>query len=165
VLSIQRIKAINVGFEVLTAVIVISMAWDITPCSPEKISRRLVHPKRRLAFNALRGVISQKRELFITTLVRTPNPTLSSCMERLLIDTFDDSSSQGEQDQTPLWPNLPSQVQGPKRCSASYLLHSGFSLGLLFDPEDRDDIVLRNFGLTFRLHVVISQNIQLFRRI
>jgi hypothetical protein len=34
-----------------------------------------VHLKRRLAFNRLHGLISQKRELFTTTAVRTWNPT------------------------------------------------------------------------------------------
>jgi hypothetical protein len=36
---------------------------------------RHVPPKRQLAFNALHGVISQKKELFITTAVRILNPT------------------------------------------------------------------------------------------
>jgi hypothetical protein len=34
-------------------------------------------PKRRLTFNGLHGVISQKIVLFITTAVRTSNPTKS----------------------------------------------------------------------------------------
>jgi hypothetical protein len=34
-----------------------------------------VPPKRRLAFNKLHGVMSQKVELFIATAVRTSNPT------------------------------------------------------------------------------------------
>jgi hypothetical protein len=33
-----------------------------------------MHQKRRLTFNGLHGVISQKIELFITTAVRTSNP-------------------------------------------------------------------------------------------
>jgi hypothetical protein len=33
-----------------------------------------VHPKRRLTFNGLRGVISQKIELSITTAARISNP-------------------------------------------------------------------------------------------
>jgi hypothetical protein len=33
-----------------------------------------VPPKRRLTFNGLHGVISQKIVLFITTAVRTSNP-------------------------------------------------------------------------------------------
>jgi hypothetical protein len=37
--------------------------------------RRYVLPKRRLIFNRLQGVISQKMVLFITTAVRTSNPT------------------------------------------------------------------------------------------
>jgi hypothetical protein len=37
--------------------------------------RRHVPPKRRLTFNGLHGVISRKAELFITTGVRTSNPT------------------------------------------------------------------------------------------
>jgi hypothetical protein len=36
--------------------------------------KRHVLPKRRLAFNGLHGIISQKMELFITTAVRTSNP-------------------------------------------------------------------------------------------
>jgi hypothetical protein len=38
-------------------------------------SRHYIIPKRRLALNGLHGVISQKIELFITTGVRTSNPT------------------------------------------------------------------------------------------
>jgi hypothetical protein len=37
--------------------------------------RRYVPPKRRLQLNRLHGVISQKMILFITTAVKTPNPT------------------------------------------------------------------------------------------
>jgi hypothetical protein len=37
--------------------------------------RRHVPPKRRLTFNGLHGVISQKIELFLTTAVRTANDT------------------------------------------------------------------------------------------
>jgi hypothetical protein len=37
--------------------------------------RQHVHPKVQLTFNGLHGVISQKIELFITTAVRTSNPT------------------------------------------------------------------------------------------
>jgi hypothetical protein len=37
--------------------------------------RRYVPPKRRLTFNGLHGIISQKIVLFITTAVRTSNPT------------------------------------------------------------------------------------------
>jgi hypothetical protein len=38
-----------------------------------------VPPKRRLTFNGLHGVISQKIELFITTAVRISKPTECSC--------------------------------------------------------------------------------------
>jgi hypothetical protein len=34
-----------------------------------------IPPKRRLTFNGLHGVIFHKRELLITTVVRTSNPT------------------------------------------------------------------------------------------
>jgi hypothetical protein len=40
-----------------------------------------VPPKRPLTFNGLHGVISQKMELFITTAVRTSNPT---CLTTLI---------------------------------------------------------------------------------
>jgi hypothetical protein len=36
-----------------------------------------VPPKRRLTFNGLHGVIAQKIQIFITTGVRTSNPTKS----------------------------------------------------------------------------------------
>jgi hypothetical protein len=78
--------------------------WDITPCSPLEVNRlfggtyrlhlqgrrisrarnqskirwqgrRYIPPKRRFTFNGLHGVISQKIVLFITTAVRTSNPT------------------------------------------------------------------------------------------
>jgi hypothetical protein len=74
-----------------------SILWDITLCfllaSRWFLAwlllwswrrRRHVAPKRRLTFNGLHGVISQKIELFITTAVRTSSPTqfldyLSGC--------------------------------------------------------------------------------------
>jgi hypothetical protein len=37
--------------------------------------RRHVPPKRRLTLNGLHGVISQKMIFFITTVVKTSNPT------------------------------------------------------------------------------------------
>jgi hypothetical protein len=80
-----------------------SILWDITPCTPSKISRfgvtwRIcllpalrwflawlilrpwrgrphVTPQRRLTFNGLHGVISQKIDLFMTTAGGTSNPT------------------------------------------------------------------------------------------
>jgi hypothetical protein len=75
-----------------------SVIWNTTPYSQLKLNRhfcllpascwflawlilgprrwrRHVPPKRRLTFNGLQGVISQKILLFITTAVRTSNPT------------------------------------------------------------------------------------------
>jgi hypothetical protein len=81
--------------------------WDITPCSPLKVNRRLggtyrsvchllsrwflaelirrpwrwrryVPPKRRLTFNGLHGVITQKIIFFITTAVRKKDRELIS---------------------------------------------------------------------------------------
>jgi hypothetical protein len=72
--------------------------WDITLCSLLKVKSSAllaayflvgfllglvfdpedggdVPPKRRLIFNGLHGIISQKTVLFITTDVRTSNPT------------------------------------------------------------------------------------------
>jgi hypothetical protein len=83
--------------------------WDITSCCPLQVNRRFrgtyrlhfhllshwflswlilrtwrwgrhVSPKRRLAFNGLHGVISQKIVLFIATALRTSNPA-SCCNE------------------------------------------------------------------------------------
>jgi hypothetical protein len=80
-----------------------SVFWDITPCSPLKViwrfggtyrrhiqDRRISHTrnqheaggnlcsfplKLQLTFNGLHGIMSQKIELFITTAVRTSDPT------------------------------------------------------------------------------------------
>jgi hypothetical protein len=81
-----------------------TIIWDITPCSPLNVNRRLVGTyllhlqgrrisrvrnkpesrwqaewyvpsKRRLTFNGLHGVISENILLFITNAVRTSNPT------------------------------------------------------------------------------------------
>jgi hypothetical protein len=61
--------------------------WDITPLATRFQAgfllsfllplrwRRYVPPKRRLTLNGLHGVIFQKMVLFITTSVRTSNPT------------------------------------------------------------------------------------------
>jgi hypothetical protein len=60
--------------------------WGITPCSPLKVNQRL------LSVNGRHEVISQKIELFVTTAVRTSDPTqfqfyfLASC-------AFDDAVS------------------------------------------------------------------------
>jgi hypothetical protein len=80
--------------------------WHITPCSSacHLLSRwflarlilrpwrweRYVPPKRLLTFNGLHGVISQKIVLFITTAVRTSNPTFSMfcCLESCMITTL-----------------------------------------------------------------------------
>jgi hypothetical protein len=84
--------------------------WDITPCSPLKVNLRFggiysLHlqgrriaaqetsvkaggkqsayfpPKRRLTFNGLQGVISQKIVHFMTTVVRTSNATCFASFE------------------------------------------------------------------------------------
>jgi hypothetical protein len=50
--------------------------WFLTRLILRPLSRRRhVPPKRRLTFNGLHCVISQKIELFLTTAVRTSNPT------------------------------------------------------------------------------------------
>jgi hypothetical protein len=43
--------------------------------------RRYVPPKRHLTFNGLHGVMSEETEIFITTAVRTSNPTLINSMD------------------------------------------------------------------------------------
>jgi hypothetical protein len=42
--------------------------------------RRYVPPRRRVTFNGLHGVISQKTEFFITTAIRTSNPIRNSTL-------------------------------------------------------------------------------------
>jgi hypothetical protein len=83
--------------------------WDMTPCSPLSFNfatsllagllnlflrpwiwRRYVPPKRRLKLNGLHGVISQKIILFITTAVKTSNPTFP------LLVLFNDASSSSD---------------------------------------------------------------------
>jgi hypothetical protein len=60
--------------------------WDITPCSPMRVNRRFgehiawrwrwyVPPKSWSTLNRLHGIISQKMVLFVTTGMRTSNPT------------------------------------------------------------------------------------------
>jgi hypothetical protein len=41
-------------------------------------------------------------------------------------------------------PSLESKNKPNKKSSAFYLLHAGFLLGLLFDPENGGDMFLRN---------------------
>jgi hypothetical protein len=50
--------------------------------------RRYVPPKRQLTFNGLHGIVSQKIEVFITTAVRTSNPTLEVCSEHYARSTW-----------------------------------------------------------------------------
>jgi hypothetical protein len=73
--------------------------------------------------------MSQKIALFITTGVRTSNPTRCVSMARLFIDTFEDSRSY-----------VPRR---PPRFATCF--HTDILLGL-FDPEDGDDMFLRKFG-------------------
>jgi hypothetical protein len=78
-------------------VILSTIFWDIIPCSPSSVSwglhllarwflaeflrpwrwRRYVPPKLRLTLNGLHSVVSQKMVPFITTVVKTSNPTAS----------------------------------------------------------------------------------------
>jgi hypothetical protein len=56
-------------------------AFMLVSCSAHSLTwrwRRHVPPKCHLTFNRLHGIISQKTELFITTAVRTLNPTWPS---------------------------------------------------------------------------------------
>jgi hypothetical protein len=50
--------------------------WFLSELISSTLKRRYVSPKRRLTLNGLHGVISQKMILFITTAVKTSNPTL-----------------------------------------------------------------------------------------
>jgi hypothetical protein len=79
-------------------------------------------PKRRLTFNGLHGVISQKVVLFITIAVRTSNPIYIK--------------SSVFWDMTPCSPLEVSQ-EVPYLVTASCLV---------FNPEDGSDIFLRNIG-------------------
>jgi hypothetical protein len=74
-----------------------SIFWDITLCSLLKVKvaswllawlilgswrwRQHVCPKCQLTFNGLHGIISQKTKLFITTTVRTSDPTWTLCLQ------------------------------------------------------------------------------------
>jgi hypothetical protein len=40
---------------------------------------------------------------------------------------------------------LAKELYNKNNSSACYLLHSGFLLGLVFDPEDEGDVFPRNF--------------------
>jgi hypothetical protein len=78
---------IGIGSHVNTAMVMNgSLFWDITPYSPLKANWRFggtfrpprlgyVPPKRQLTLSVLHGVVYQKIELFITTAVRTSDPT------------------------------------------------------------------------------------------
>jgi hypothetical protein len=64
--------------------------WICYPCSKVYGSTTLkmeatCSPKCRLIFNGLRDVISQKKELFITTTVRTSNPIFQEMFHCLLV--------------------------------------------------------------------------------
>jgi hypothetical protein len=54
-------------------------------CHVVLLWRRYISPKRRLTFNGLHGIISQKIELLITTAVRTSNPTTLHKLLLLLV--------------------------------------------------------------------------------
>jgi hypothetical protein len=55
---------------------------------------RHVDPKRRLVFNGVHGIIFQKIELFITTAVRTSNPT-----RRINFDDDDGGEEEEEEEE------------------------------------------------------------------
>jgi hypothetical protein len=48
--------------------------WEKT-CWLEVLSLRYILPKRRLSYNGLHDVVSQKAELFLVTAARTSSPT------------------------------------------------------------------------------------------
>jgi hypothetical protein len=64
-----------------------SIFWDITSCSPLRVNRRfggICRLRRRLTFNNLYGVVSQKIELFIyESIFKAPAVTLESFPDRL----------------------------------------------------------------------------------
>jgi hypothetical protein len=68
-----------VGYKVLTEVLMkVCIFWNIRLCSPLKVNRHWNRPwlpqKSWLTFNGLHGIISLKRELYITATVRISNP-------------------------------------------------------------------------------------------
>jgi hypothetical protein len=86
------------------------LRWEIMPCSPSKVKRCfavcfillawLIHQpwkstqyitlKRRFSFNGLHGIISDKRDIFITTGVRTSIPTSKNEYDRYSVITVGD---------------------------------------------------------------------------
>jgi hypothetical protein len=95
--------------------------------------------------------------LFITTAVKTSNPTLNENVgfEVLIAVAMKSSIFLDITQCSPVKVNrhfggtyhLCLQGQGiSKACSACCLLHAGFLLGLLFDTEEGSDMFLRNLG-------------------
>jgi hypothetical protein len=85
----RSLKTMNKIFE-HTLKLKNTIFWDITPCSPLKVNRRFggtyrlnlqgrkisrARNQRESGWQGEHGVISQKIVLFITTSVRTSNPT------------------------------------------------------------------------------------------
>jgi hypothetical protein len=96
--KIDRSSNGNLGFEVLTAVIMKStIFWDIMPCSPlkvnrwfgreyrlhlqgQRISRAINQWASRLTFNELDGVISQKTVILNGILGAYPSRSMNVCV-------------------------------------------------------------------------------------
>jgi hypothetical protein len=137
----SQVKLDFVGFEVFTAVVVKSFIfWDMTPCSPLIFNRRF----GRTYHLHLQGRRISQAALPATcfTLVSSLNCSLILKMEAI----YSSETSLDFQ-----WTS-----------SVSYLLHAGFLLDLLIDPEDGGDMFHLKYRLTFNgLHGVISQKTEL----
>jgi hypothetical protein len=62
---------------------VASRAALLATCFDPEYGGDMFLPKRRLTFNGLQGVISQKIVLFINTVVRTSNPTSPTVVSKI----------------------------------------------------------------------------------
>jgi hypothetical protein len=120
---------------VLTAVVTISISWDITSCSPLKVNQRF-----------------EEHDASIFRVHNFPFYAFSP-----LYVTFPHNVGQSVENKPTFRRNISPPPSGssnkPKK---NYFLHAGFLLDILFDPEEGGDILLKtsiDFERTTRRYI------------
>jgi hypothetical protein len=126
-----------VGFQVLSLLVMKNtIFWD-KPCSPTQKIDAICSSETAVDFQQTARRYIPEVVIFITTAVRTSNPTGCSSMGSLYNNTFGDSRSSA----LPFLLRYRDQSTIP--VFATYF-HAGLLLGVFFDHKDGGDMLLRN---------------------